>query len=83
MTVTRHRYPFAPVEMLVRYRQGVDTSDLQIGRYLGVHHTNLPRWRARGVTLLAAERCAHQLGVHPYELWPGMPDDILASSGVA
>jgi plasmid maintenance system antidote protein VapI len=41
-----------------------------LGRALGVHSTQVNRWRRTGLTIATADRLAIAVGLHPVDLWP-------------
>lgn len=42
---------------------------IELARRLGVHHKQVHRWRANGLTVRAAEDVADRLGAHPSDIW--------------
>lgn len=64
------RFPFQPVADLLR------TSVWRAAEQLGISGTTYQHDVAHGISLVRAERIAVRLGVHPYELWPDMPELI-------
>lgn len=69
------RYPFAPLETLV----GAPSAK-QLADALGVHPRQVYRWRSTGVTADQADLLAVRLHSHPFEVWPEMADELLASA---
>ena len=44
---------------------------IELARRLGVHHKQVHRWRANGLTVRAAEDVADRLRAHPSDIWGG------------
>lgn len=63
------RYPFAPLAEAMRKTQHAACVTL------GVSGSTEQDYRRRGVTLEVAERLAMRAGMHPFEVWPDMPED--------
>jgi hypothetical protein len=61
----RRRYPFGPVEQLADHWTAGE-----LALRLGVHRSQLYRWRRYGVTVDQADTLACRVGRHPAELWP-------------
>lgn len=63
------RLPFAPLEALVAVE-----SDEVLAEVLGVTRRTVWRYRAEGVSEIAADRLAVAAGFHPFEVWPELVD---------
>jgi hypothetical protein len=75
------RYPFGPLERLLRVRIGplvhegrdqVASPINAVADVLGVDQAQVHRWRRNGLMDHVADRCAVKAGFHPYEVWPEM-----------
>jgi len=66
------RYPLAPL----LDRIGGSHDDAR--RLLGMNHGAYNAFRGHGLKLEQAERYAERAGVHPFEVWPEMRDDVIA-----
>lgn len=82
------RYPWEPLEVLldrqlgqVRHANGqiVGPNDVRRAEVLGCHPTAIRKWRRQGLTLERAESTAGAIGYVPYEIWPELLDDLIAS----
>jgi hypothetical protein len=75
-----HRWPWAPLEAAMG-----SPSWSELSSRLGVHESQISRWRREGLTDRMADRCALAIGTHPRLVWPGWDDvaDTVELEGVA
>lgn len=67
--VVVRRYPFAPLA------EAMSCSEHAACVRLGLSGSTQQEYRRRGVSLDVAERLALRAGLHPFEVWPSMPED--------
>ena len=67
------RYPFAPLA------EAMGLSQHQAAIALGLSGSTQKDYRERGLTERVADRLAVKAGIDPYNVWPEMVDDLVAS----
>lgn len=73
------RYPWEPLQTVLRSRLGPSAGVPAFAALFGEHKRQINRWRSYGLAWDQADRLACQLGLHPYEVWPNMVEDGIAS----
>lgn len=70
----RHRWPYEPLD------QALGGTLAGQATLLGVHDSQLSRWREDGLTDRMADRCALRAGLHPRNVWGDAWDDVVTKA---
>lgn len=75
------RYPFAPLEEILRGRAGTTLSQRALEKTLGVTSGRVDTFRRKGITADLADEFATRLDLEESEIWPDIDDEIMVQCG--